>query len=594
MVVFIMHAGAVLKLCQRQNQGIFWLWFICYRLLFSHSGIRMKIIKLLLAATSALLMVGLCAAELDAPVAHISADRMLSHIRVLSSDAFEGRAPGGVGEQRTVAYIEQQFKKIGLVPGNPDGSYLQLVPMLGVSSVPTLSWQHADTTTALNFPEDFVAWSPRPQQQVKSDQSQMVFVGYGVVAPEYHWDDYKGMDLHGKTLVMLINDPAIPDPADPSRLDPAMFKGKEMTYYGRWTYKFEMGAKLGAAAVLIVHETIPAAYPFEVVRHSWAHKNFYLDSAGDNPDFPPVAGWIQLDRARELFTAAGLDFDTLKKAALSRDFQPVALNTTASFTVNNEWQKVQSKNVLAKIEGSDPLLKNETIIYSAHWDHLGMDTSLPGPRTKQIFHGALDNASGVAALLELAKAYKALPQAPKRTILFIATTSEEQGLKGAQYYARNPLYPLAQTLVDINMDVLNSYGRTRDVRIIGGGKSSADELVARLAARQGRKVLPDELPEYGGFYRADQFEFAKAGVPGVYLKAGMEVIGKPADYGRNKNTDYIAHHYHSVEDIIDKKWDLSGAAEDVQLLFAVGYELGQGGAYPQWRKDAEFQRARAD
>ena len=518
-----------------------------------------------------------------------NAAAMLAHIRMLASDDFEGRGPGGKGEALTVAYIQQEFVKLGLAPGNPDGSYVQKVPLVGVTPKPTLTLEVHGKRMPLRYSDDFVAWSPLLKKSVKIDRSDLVFVGYGVVAPEYRWDDYKGMDVRGKTLVMLINDPAIPDPADPSRLDPAMFKGEEMTYYGRWTYKYEIAARLGAAAAIIVHETKPAAYPYEVVQHSWAHGQFEIDS-GPNPDFPPVAGWLQLDRAKDLLRASGFDFDALKKAALSRDFKPVALGATASFELDNSWQKVQSKNVVARIEGSDPLLKNETVIYSAHWDHLGIDPSLPGPRTRQIFHGALDNASGIAALLELAKAYKALPVAPKRSILFIATTSEEQGLLGARYYARHPLYRLAQTLVDINIDGINAWGRTRDLRIVGSGKSSTDDIVARVAARQGRSALPDERPELGGFYRADQFEFAKAGVPGVYLKGGIDFIGQPKDYGRDRADDYIAHHYHSVDDVVNDAWDLSGALEDIQLLFQVGYDIAQGSSYPAWRADAEFQR----
>lgn len=520
----------------------------------------------------------------------IKADSMLGHIKVLASDEFEGRLPGGKSEALTVAYIQQQFTKLELAPGNPDGSYIQKVPMVGVKSTPKMTLTAGGKSTELHYSEDFVASSPLTQKEVKINRSEMVFVGYGVIAPEYGWDDYKGMDLRGKTLVMLINDPAIPDPHDPTRLDPNMFKGEEMTYYGRWTYKYEIAAKLGAAAAIIVHETKPAAYPYEVVRHSWSHENFSLDTGHGNPDFPPVPGWMQLDRAKEMFRSGGFDFDEMKKAALSKDFKPVKLGVTASFDVKNTWEKVQSRNVVAKIEGSDPTLKNETIIYSAHWDHLGMDKSLPGPRTNQIFHGALDNASGVAALLELAKAYKALPVAPKRTILFIATTSEEQGLLGAQYYAQHPLYPLEKTLVDINIDGVNSYGRTKDLRIVGSGKSSADNIVTKVALQQGRIASPDDRPELGGFYRADQFEFAKVGVPGVYLKGGTNVIGKPDGYGREKLDDYIAHHYHSVADIVDDSWDFSGAVEDTQLLFQVGYDIAQGNAYPQWNAGAEFQR----
>lgn len=558
----------------------------------------MQKLKLLALVLSSLAAGYLSATDLPdspgAPLQHalnqINADDLLQHIKVLSSDEFEGRAPGGKGEKLSVAYIQQQFKKLGLAPGNPDGTYIQTVPMVGINSTPSLTLTVGDKSTALQFSDDFVARTAEPKKELVIDQSEMVFVGYGVIAPEYGWDDYKGMDLRGKTLVMLINDPPIPDPADPSKLDPAMFKGSEMTYYGRWTYKYEMAAKLGAAAALIVHETIPAAYPYEVVRHSWARENFGLQNSALL--FPPIPGWIQLDRAKELFKSGGFDFDTLKAAALSKNFKPVDLGVKASFNITNQIHNVQSQNVVAKITGSDPTLKSETIIYSAHWDHLGIDTSLPGPRSKQIFHGALDNASGIAALLNLARAYKALPVAPKRTIVFIATTAEEQGLLGAQYYAGHPLYPLNKTLIDINIDGVNAYGRTSDIHIIGSGKSDVDDLVTREAALQNRIALPDASPQLGGFFRADQFEFAKVGVPVLYTKAGSNVIGKPDGYGDQKKNDYIAHHYHSVEDIVDDQWDLSGAVQDLQLLFLVGYDVAQGETYPQWRADSEFQRIR--
>jgi len=393
----------------------------------------------------------------------IDGGNLLNHIKVLASDEFEGRSPGTRGEALTVAYIKQQFTRLGLASGNPDGTYVQQVPMMGVTSAPKLAFNAGGKATPLNFPGDFVAFSPHAERDIRIDDSELVFVGYGVVAPEYGWDDYKGADLRGKTLVMLINDPPVPDPNDPARLDPSMFKGEGMTYYGRWTYKYEMAAKLGAAAAIIVHETKPAAYPYEVVVNSWVRENFTLKTDGPNASFPAVPAWIHLDRARDLFRAAGLDFETLKKSALSREFKPVRLGVTATIRVQNTLREIASNNVVAKIEGSDPAVKNECVVYSAHWDHFGVNDKLPGTRDQQIFHGALDNASGVAMLLELAKAYKALPAPPKRTIVFIATTGEEQGLLGAQYYVNHPLYPLHRTLANINIDGINTWGRTKDV-----------------------------------------------------------------------------------------------------------------------------------
>jgi Zn-dependent M28 family amino/carboxypeptidase len=527
-----------------------------------------------------------------AAVQKVDADGVLEHITVLSSDEFEGRAPGTPGEAVTVDYLLQQFKKLGLEPGNPDGTYVQQVPLVGVSSHPVLSYTAGGRNVPLTFLDDYVAWTARTEKKISIADSELVFVGYGVTAPEFNWDDYKGMDLRGKTLVMLINDPPLPDPKHPKQLDPAMFGGKAMTYYGRWTYKFEMAARLGAAAALIVHETKPASYPFDVVRNSWGRENFAIDSQGPNPDFPAVPGWLQLDKAKEIFKAGGQDFDALKKAALSRDFKPVPLGVTLTVEQQNSWRNVASRNVVARIPGSDPQLKGETILYSAHWDHFGIDDTLPGPRSQQIFHGALDNASGVAALLAVAKAYKALPVAPKRSIVFLLTTAEERGLLGAQYYARHPLYPLNKTLLDINMDGLNVFGRTRDVELSGLGKSTADDIVAAVAQTQGRSVRADSNPEFGSFYRGDQFEFAKVGVPVVYVRPGSDFIGKPRNYARDKVQAYVAHDYHKVSDVVQPGWDMDGALEDIALIFQVGYQVAQGSSYPQWKAGAEFKAIR--
>lgn len=524
----------------------------------------------------------------------ISSASLLRHITALSSDEFEGRAPGGKGETATITYLQDEFKKLGLQPGNPDGSYLQSVPLVYVQSSPTLYYTANGDPTPLSFPDDYVAWSPRLEHIVGAEHSELVFVGYGVQAPEFKWDDYKGVDLRGKTLVMLINDPPVPDPKHKSRLDPAVFGGAATSYYGRWTYKYEMAANVGAAGALIVHETRPAGYPYEVVRNSWGKGNYALKATADDASaYPALPGWLQLDRAKELFRAAGQDFDALKKAAASRDFKPVPLGVTVNLNVANAWNELASNNVVAKIEGSDPVLKDEVVIYSAHWDHFGVDDSLPGPRSKQIFHGAVDNASGVAALLEVAQAYKALPanQAPKRSILFVLTTGEERGLLGARYYTRNPLYPLAKTVLNINVDRLNLWGRTRDVELVGYGKSTTDELVARAARRQGRTVRGEASPELGDFYRSDQFEFARAGVPVVYTHGGRDFIDKPAGYAARLN-NYTVQDYHKVSDVVQPAWDLRGAVQDIELLFRVGYRAAQDKVVPQWRAGAEFKAVR--
>lgn len=517
----------------------------------------------------------------------------LEHVTALASDEFEGRAPGTRGELLTIDYLQQQFRKLGLLPGNPDGTYIQHVPTVGISSHPTVSYGKAGSDgerTPLVFGDDYVAWSARAERKIELADSELVFVGYGVQAPEFNWDDYKGADLKGKTLVMLINDPPLPDPRHPKQLDPAMFGGSAMTYYGRWAYKYEMAAQMGAAGALIVHEPKAASYPYEVVRNSWSRENFAIYGKTPDPDFPAVPGWLHLDRARDLVKAGGFDFDTLKKQALSRGFKPVPLGVTLNVSELNAWREVGSHNVVARIAGSDPVLKNEVIVYSAHWDHFGVDDALPGTRTQQIFHGALDNASGVAALLEIAKAYKALPVAPKRTIVFLATTGEERGLLGAKYYTRNPLYPLDQTLVNINIHGMNAWGRTRAVELRGMGKSTADDVVVAVARGQGRSVRPDSNAESGNFYRGDQIEFAKAGVPVVYLGDSLDFIGKPAAYGREKLLRYTTQQYHTVNDVVDPKWDTRGAVEDMALLFQTGYRIAQGKDAPQWKPNAEFKR----
>jgi Zn-dependent M28 family amino/carboxypeptidase len=524
--------------------------------------------------------------------AQIQGAPFIKDIETLSSDDFEGRSVGTAGEARTVEYLTSRFRQIGLAPGNPDGSYVQAVPMSGYRSQPKATIDFGTSRMVLEFPKDFVASSYRREPEVRIRGSELVFVGYGVKAPEYDWDDFKGADLKGKTLVVLINDPQIPDPTDPSKLDPAMFKGSAMTYYGRWTYKYETAVALGAAAVLIVHETATAAYPYSVVVNSWSRENFDLHRDGPNPNFPTVAAWINVDRAKEMFASAGLDFAQMKRAALRHDFAPVALHATIDFTVDNAWRDIASQNVVGMIEGSDPQLKHQYVLYTAHWDHFGWDPSLPGSKHDQIFHGALDNASGVAALLEIAAAFKALPVAPRRSIVFIATTAEERGLLGAQFYATHPLYPLRDTLADINIDGVNLWGRTRDIVIVGMGNSDLDDVLTAAARAQGRTVVGDPEPEKGHFYRADHFEFAKVGVPALYTDTGTDYIGKPADYGRQRRDEYTSERYHKVTDVVRPEWDTAGAVEDLVLLFDVGYVVAQQPRFPQWKPGTEFKAKR--
>ena len=525
----------------------------------------------------------------NAAMESITSADLLRHINVLASDEYEGRAPGTRGEELTVNYLTEQFKQLGLAAGNPDGSYVQKVPLAGFTAQPTASFVAGGKKIDLKFPENYVAVSRRFVPEVKVDNSDMVFVGYGVVAPEYGWDDYKGVDVKGKTIVMLINDPAVPDPADASKLDERMFKGRAMTYYGRWTYKYEIASEKGAAAAIIIHETGPAGYPYEVVSGSWSRENFDIQQPDKNMGRVAVESWIHLDKAKELFAASGKDFEALKKAAVSKDFKPVPLGATASFNVKNTLREVQSQNVIAKLEGSDANKKNEYVIYTAHWDHLGRDPKLQGD---QIFNGALDNASGTAALLELAEAFKKLKTPPARSILFLAVTAEEKGLLGAKYYAENPLYPPNRTLANINMDGVNQWGRTSDVVVVGLGNSTLDDVLTEAAAAQKRTVKGDAEPEKGFYYRSDHFEFAKQGIPALYSDSGTDFIGKPAGYGQQKRDEYTERDYHKVSDQVKPDWDLSGAVEDAQLLFIVGQRVANADKYPEWKPGTEFKAKR--
>ncbi len=523
----------------------------------------------------------------------LSGGRVLGHIKTLASDAFEGRGPGTPGEQKTVAYLVDQFRASGLKPGNPDGTYLQDVPLVGFRATKTAgSIRFGDAhgkVIPLQSSAEWVGVSRRFRAETKVEGSEVVFVGYGVVAPEYGWDDYKGVDVRGKTVVMLINDPAVADPSDPAKLDPAKFGGKAMTYYGRWTYKYEIASEKGAAACLIVHESGPAGYPWQVVVGSWGRENFDLPAPEANAARVGVEAWIALDTAKELCSAAGQDFDALKAAARKPDFHPVALGARADFAISNEVRKIDSKNVVARLEGSDPALKGEHVVYSAHWDHIGRDPALPGD---QIYNGAADNASGTAALLEIARGFAQLPKAPRRSILFLSVTAEEQGLLGAKYYTEHPLHPLETTLADLNMDVINLWGRTRDIVSIGLGRTTLDDNLAAAAAAQGRTIGGDTEPEKGKFYRSDHFEFAKHGVPALFAKAGIDYVGKPEAYGRERLDEYTQKDYHKPSDEVKPDWDLAGAVQDIQLLMSVGYDVAQGSGYPEWKPGTEFKARR--
>jgi Zn-dependent M28 family amino/carboxypeptidase len=518
----------------------------------------------------------------------ISPDGMLAHIKTLASDEFEGRAPGSKGEELSIKYISEQFKQIGLKPGNPNGSYFQEVPLAGIKSEPSASFEVNGNAIQLKFPDDYVASSARLQDNIKVANSDIVFVGYGIVAPEYGWDDYKAVDVRGKTILMLINDPPLPDPTDPSKLDEKMFKGKAMTYYGRWTYKYEIAAEKGAAAAVIIHETEPAAYPYSVVRTSWSKENFELDAPDKNAGAVAVRSWVTLDIAKKLLAECGQDFDALKKSAISKDFHPVALNAKANFELKQQVRSFKSHNVIGKLDGSDPKLRDEYVIFSAHWDHLGKHPELQGD---QIFNGAVDNGSGVAAVVALGHAATKLNPPPKRTLLFLATTAEEAGLLGAKWYALHPLYPLNKTLADINIDSMNVWGRTRDVEDTSFGMSTLDDMLAKRAQAQGRTSIPNPRAEKGSIYRADNFEFAKVGVPALYIGKNEHLLSRAPDAPLRAD-EFDLKDYHQVSDEVKQDWDLAGAVQDAQLLFEVGYEVANGNTWPEWKPGNEFKPKR--
>jgi Zn-dependent M28 family amino/carboxypeptidase len=519
----------------------------------------------------------------------VDMDAVLAHTRVLSSDEFEGRAPGTEGERRTLDYLVGEFTKAGLKPGNSDGTYLQKVPLVGITPKPApLVFRKGARRQTLAWKDDVVAWTKHVADEASLDASELVFVGYGVVAPEYQWDDYKGVDndfFKGKTLVMLVNDPPVADSSNPAVLDPKVFGGKAMTYYGRWTYKYEMGAAKGAAGVLIVHETGPAGYPFKILQDSNTGEKFDLVTPDKNMGRAAIEGWITLDQAKKLMQLAGQDFDVLKKRAATREFKPVPLGVTASIAIHNTLRTITSANVVARLEGADPALKNEYVVYTAHWDHFGKTA-------EGIFHGARDNASGTAALVEMARALTKASPPPKRSILFVSVTAEEQGLLGSQYYTVTPIYPLAKTVAEINMDEINVNGRTKDLTLIGYGASDLDDYARIAAGEQGRTVHADAEPEKGYYYRSDHFNFAKQGVPALNPDSGVEFVGKPAEYGQKVRDNWTEHIYHTPKDVITPEWDLSGAKEDLKVLLAVGYRVAQAEKFPEWKPGNEFRATR--
>jgi Zn-dependent M28 family amino/carboxypeptidase len=522
----------------------------------------------------------------------IDHQKILEHIKVLSSDEFEGRAPGTKGEELSVKYIQDQFKQLNLKPGNPDGTYVQKVPLVGIVGTPVkpLTVTKGAQKQTVKWADEVVAWTKHVADGASVENSDVVFAGYGVEAPEFNWNDFKDVDVKGKTILVLVNDPAVPDPSDPARLDPKTFKGDAMTYYGRWTYKFEEGARKGAAAIFVVHETGPAGYPFSVVQGNLREK-FDLVTPDKNMGRANIEGWITLAAAKKILALGGQDFDALKKQARTRDFKPVSLGVKASIAIKNTMRTIDSQNVVAKLEGSDPKLKNEYVVYSAHWDHLGVGAAVNGDK---IYNGALDNASGVATVLEIGRAFTQIQPPPKRSILFLMVTAEEQGLLGSQYYATNPLYPLNKTVANINIDGVNQWGLTKDLTVVGMGASDLDDYLKAAADEQGRVLRPDPEPEKGFYYRSDHFNFAKQGVPALDPDSGIDFVGKDSAYGKAKRDEYTEKDYHAPSDEIKPDWDLSGAVEDAQLLLAVGDRVANADKIPEWKPGNEFKATREE
>lgn len=542
--------------------------------------------KRLLLAT-ALFAAPMLSYAADAP--KIDPAKLSAHIKVLSSDDFEGRGPGTAGETKAVGYIVQQMKAIGLSPAGElqkDGkrAWTQNVPLAKFQidgPVMASISQDGKETPLAQGDQIAIRAAMTNVDAVAIRNAPIVFAGYGVKAPERNWDDFKGLDVKGKILVVLINDPDF-------ETGSGDFGGKAMTYYGRWTYKYEEAARLGAAGVLIVHETAPASYGWNTVKNSNTNTMFDIVRADPAKTHPKLEAWIQRDVAVDLLKQAGLDFDALKAQAQGRDFKAVELKgVTFSAAYKVKHEVITSKNVAGRIVGTK--YPNETIIYSGHWDHLGVGA--PDAKGDRIYNGAVDNADGIAGILELARAFKSRP-APQRSILFLAVTAEEKGLLGSEYYGANPLFPLATTVGDINIDALSAAGPAKDVTTSGDGKVDLQDMLAARAKAHGRYFTPDPTPQAGHFYRSDHFPFAKRGVPAISIGSGNDLVKGGKEAGEKAEADYTENRYHQPADEWRADWDLSGQAQDLGLVYEIGADLANSRAWPQWQKGSEFKALR--
>jgi Zn-dependent M28 family amino/carboxypeptidase len=508
-------------------------------------------------------------------------DSLGNDIRILASDSFLGRKPFTEGEVKTVAYLQKRFADVGLEPGNKN-SYIQEVPMVNIATKADsfMQVQSSKGNFTLQGFNDYVIWTEKTDAVINIKNAEIVFAGYGVNAPERGWNDYAGLNVKGKIVMVMVNDPGY-------GIDSTLFKGDTMTYYGRWTYKFEEAARQGAKGCIVIHNTKAASYPFSVVQNNWNGSRLRLDNRGKNVKYCDVVGWVTDSTAKKILSSAGQDSTLLIKAA-QRGFKPVPLNVKLSTTIKVTATYNKTNNVIGKITGVKR--PDEYIIYTAHWDHLGIGK--PDETGDSIYNGALDNASASGGLLELAKAFKSLKIKTDRTIIFLAVTAEEQGLWGSAYYAQNPVYPANKTVANINMDGLNHIDKTKDITVIGQGQSELEDYLKEAAQKMGRTISFETHPEAGYYYRSDHFNFAKVGIPALYTGAGIDVIGKGVAYGKQRKEEYTEKDYHRPSDEYTAVWDVTGAIEDLKLLFMVGKRLATEEKWAGWKEGSEFKAIR--
>jgi Zn-dependent M28 family amino/carboxypeptidase len=545
-----------------------------------------RIFVLTMALLAAAVTFGSGRAADDEAISKLDTAGLLERISTLASDEFGGRAPMSEGERLTLNYLETQFREMGLKPMFGD-SYRQPVPLVSIEADPAMALSISDqegNVHSYSYETEVMLGSPQFAEEVTLARSELVWVGYGIVAPEYNWDDYKGIDVKGKTVVMLVNDPGF------TTQNPELFNGKAMTYYGRWTYKYEEAARQGAAGALIIHQTAPAAYGWNVVVDSWNGPQFHLATGNDNMDRLRVEGWLQYEIAEELFSLAGLSLEGLSEDAAKGSVQPQSTGLMASVNIRNTIERAESFNVGAVLPGSER--PDELFIYMAHWDHLGTNAHEEGEEGDFIFNGAEDNASGTSGMLEIAQAFASLPERPKRSVGFIAVTAEESGLLGSKAYTVKPAFPMNKTVGGINMDRLNFRGKVNDVVVMGFGGSEMETILAEEARPYGRTLTPEPTPEKGFYYRSDHFNFAKRGVPILYARGGTADRTHGADYIAKRNEEYVKNRYHSPADEISEDWDVEAAIEDLVLFYKIGKRVANSDEWPHWYEGNEFRAIR--